>query len=357
MIDRFDTPGMLLLLAAVPLLGGWSIWSARRGALRFSSLDLLAGMRAGWRVRLRWVPGLIRLAGISLLVVALARPVKMLGQTQISTEGIAIEMVIDRSASMTAPMMYGAERLTRFEVVKKVFADFIQGGTGGLSGRPGDMIGLIGFAGYADTLAPLVRSHHNLLETIRLAQPAPPTLPEGGTAIGDALALAAARLQKAEEDINRLNAKSDEPPEFTIKSKVIVLLTDGEHNRGLIMPLDAAEMARQWGIKIYTIGIGGTGGIVYIPGPNPGSRVPIRDWVDERTLSAIAETTGGEYWNARDAKTLESIYRELDQLERSEIDTIELTRTEELYQPFVAWGGALLLAQLLLGATVFRRLP
>lgn len=357
MIDRFDAPGVLLLLAAVPMLAGWSIWSARRGALRFSSLDLLKGMRPGWRVRLRWVPGLARLVGIALLVVALARPQNMLGQTRISTEGIAIEMVIDRSASMTAPMMYGKEQLTRFEVVKKVFAEFIKGGDSGLAGRPGDMIGLIGFAGYADTLAPLVRSHRNLLETIRLARPAPPTLPEGGTAIGDALALAAARLQKAEEDINRLNAKSDEPPEFTIKSKVIVLLTDGEHNRGLILPLDAAEMARQWNIKIYTIGIGGTGGIVYIPGPNPGTRVPIRDRVDERTLSAIAETTGGVYWNARDAKTLKAIYRELDQLERSEIDTLELTSTEELYKPFAAWGGALLMIQILLGATLFRRLP
>lgn len=357
MIDRFAAPGFFALLPLAGLLAFWWLWRARRRAVRYSDLSLAANLPRGWRARLTWLPGLLALAGLAFAVVALARPQRLHGQTRMSTEGVAIQMIIDRSASMTAPMMYEGQRLTRLEVVKHVFEQFIEGNGAKLKGRRGDMIGLIAFAGHAETVSPLVRSYEVLVELARRTPPAPPALPEGGTAIGDALALAAARLKSAEEQIQRLNADSDEPPEFTIKSKVIVLLTDGENNAGEIEPLVAAEQARQWGIKIYTIGIGGTGGIVYIQGNEPGTMVPIRDWIDERSLSGIAEMTGGVYWNARDAETLERIYAELDQLEQTSIETIDFTRTEERFAPFAASAAGLLLAQLVLRLTMLRRLP
>lgn len=357
MTDRFASPEFLWLLvvigAVVLIRLGWG----RRGAIVYSVLDAAEELTPSWRGRLSFLPGLLMVASMVLLIVALARPQKAQGQTKMSTEGVAINMVIDRSASMTAPMMYEGSRLTRFEVVKRVFSQFVNGDGRTLPGRAGDMIGLIVFAGYADTVCPLVRSYDVLTDLALHTQPAPPTMPEGGTAIGDALALAAARLQKAEEQIQRLNRRSDEPADFTIRSKVIILLTDGEHNRGEIMPLEAAEQARKWGIKIYTIGIGGTGGIVYIPGPTPGSRVPIRDRVDEATLSAIAEMTGGVYWNARDAETLREIYAELSQLEQTNIETVEFLRVEERFMGWAVGSLACLVLSGLLSSTLLGRLP
>ncbi len=356
-MDRFESPNLLWILVLVFAIPVARIAWARVPVISFSALDASQELRPSWRGRLAFVPGALMVAAMASLVFAVARPQNVEGQTKISTEGVAIEMIIDRSASMTAPMMYEGDRLTRFEVVKSVFAQFVNGDGGTLEGRKGDMIGLIVFAGFADTVCPLVRSYDVLTKLALNTQPAPPSMPEGGTAIGDALALAAARLQTAEEQIQKLNNKSDEPPEFSIKSKVIVLLTDGEHNRGNVLPLEAAEKARDWDIKVYTIGIGGTGGIVYIPGNRPGVRMPIRDRVDERTLSAIAEMTGGVYWNARDAQTLKQIYAELGELEQTNIDTVEYTKVQERFQPFAIASGVCLALSLLLSSTLFRRLP
>ncbi len=356
-MDRFEAPNLLWLLVLVVAIPLARMAWARVPVISFSALDASQELRPSWRGRIAFLPGLLMVLAMASLVLAVARPQNVEGQTRISTEGVAIEMIIDRSASMTAPMMHEGDRLTRFEVVKRVFAQFVNGDGGALDGRKGDMIGLIVFAGFADTVCPLVRSYGVLTDLALNTQPAPPSMPEGGTAIGDALALAAARLQTAEEQIQRLNNKSDEPPEFTIKSKVIILLTDGEHNRGDVLPLEAAEKARDWGIKVYTIGIGGTGGVVYIPGNTPGSRMPIRDRVDERTLSAIAEMTGGVYWNARNAQALKQVYAELGELEQTNIGTVEYTRVEERFQPYAIGSGLFLAFSLLLSSTILRRLP
>lgn len=356
MIPSVSQPEWLVLLAALPVVAAAWLWRWRRGAVAFSSIGEVAELRSSWRVWLGWLPGALRVAALIFLIIALARPQRLLGQTRISTEGIAIMMVIDRSASMTAPMDYSGERLTRLEVVKRVFRDFVEG-SDALDGRRGDMVGLVAFAGFADTICPLVRSHDPLVTLAMNTDPAPPREPEGGTAIGDALALAVARLSKAEEDIERINAKGDGPPEFTIKSKVVVLLTDGENNRGRIMPDEAADMAAERGIKVYTIGIGGSGGITYIPGPREGSRIPIRDWVDEDTLKSVANKTGGRYWNARNADALTTIYKQLDELEKSEISTYELQEREEEFEGWAVAGAGLLLLELLLGSTILRRLP
>ncbi|MCB9846310.1 MAG: VWA domain-containing protein [Phycisphaeraceae bacterium] len=354
--DRVASPQWLWALLAIPALAALWVRRARRGALRTAVASRRAFPRS-WRTWCAWVPGVTCLVAYMCLVIAAARPQLVRGERRMSTEGVAIEMVIDRSASMTAPMMYGGERLTRFEVVKRVFTQFVEGDGGSLRGRAGDMIGLTAFAGYADTICPLVRSHETLVALCERMQPAPPTMPEGGTAIGDGLALAAARLKSAEDDIIRLNRQSDAPPEFTIKSKVIILLTDGEHNRGELLPDQAAELAKDWGIKIYTIGIGGTGGIVYIPGPTRGSRVPIRDWVDEATLSRIAEGTGGVYWNARDAETLRKIYSQLSELEQTTFETVEYTNVEEKYHVYARLGMVYLVLGVLLRWGLLRRGP
>ena len=353
-LAEFAHPEAFWLLLLVPVVAAISWVGRRRGAVRFSSLSMLSSVRPSWRVLIAWVPTALRVVALVLAIVAVAQPRTSMGQTRMSTEGIAIIVVIDRSASMTAPMSFGGREMTRFEVVKRVFEEFVTGNDGGLRGRAGDMVGVVAFAGFADTLGPLARSHDALINIVQQATPAPPAEPEGGTAIGDALALAVARLVRAEEQLIELNERTDLPPEFTIKSKVIVLLTDGENNRGQTPPLDAAEFAAEQGIKIYTIGIGGEGGSVSIP-TQYGGRVRIRDTVDEITLTAVAERTGGKYWNARDAESLRAIYAELDSLEQTEIESIELTTYEEHFQPWLIGAVVLVLLELLLRSMVLRR--
>ncbi|MBX3363982.1 MAG: VWA domain-containing protein [Phycisphaeraceae bacterium] len=355
MLDRFAHPEFLLLLVLAPVWLARAYFGRKRGQVVLSSVGLVAGGRS-WRTWSMWAPPVLRAACLVCVVTALARPQQTTGQTRISTEGIAIMMVIDRSASMTAPMEFGGRQTTRFDVVQRVFSEFILGDDAGLTGRPADMIGLVAFAGFADTISPLVQSHRTLVRLANAVQPAPPAEPEGGTAIGDALALAAARLESAESQIQRMNQRSTTPPAFKIKSKVIVLLTDGENNRGRIEPLEAARFARERNIKIYTIGIGGEGGYVYIPGVQPNTRIPIRDTIDERNLTEIAQMTGGRYWNARTADALRQCYRELDQLERSTIDLVEYQSREERFMPWVGWAIMLLVLEIALRGLVFRRL-
>lgn len=354
-MDRFLLPEALLLIALAPLAGFVAWWQRRRGGMRISSLDLVAPVRPSVRVYLRWIPVALRMGAIVCAAVALARPQASLGQTRMSTEGIAIMVVIDRSASMTAPMQFEGRETTRFEVVKDVFGRFVLGDDQGLGGRPADMIGLVAFAGFADTICPVVQSPATLVRLANAVNPAPPAEPEGGTAIGDALALACARLESAEAQINSLNKKSDEPPSFTIKSKVVVLITDGENNRGRIQPLEAAAFAKERGIKVYTIGVGGEGGYVYIPGAQPNTRVPIRDTIDEALLTTVANQTGGKYWNARTGKALRDCYAQLDALEKSSIDMVEFEKHEERYMNWAAAATGLLGAEILIGALFFRR--
>lgn len=240
--------------------------------------------------------------------------------------------------------------------MKRVLRDFLLGDGKTLKGRPDDLVGLIVFSGFADTLAPLVHNHDIVVDMAMSTQLAPAALPEGGTAIGDGLALAAARLKSAEEQIQK-RAKAGIPPDFKIKSKVIVLLTDGEHNRGEVLPEDAAAIAAEWGIKIYSIGIGGTGGVVFIRGADGRQRIPIRDYVDERTLTAISQRTGGKYWNARNAESLREIYAEIDRLERVSVTSQRRTIYEEKFPPLALASLWLLAAEIFLSATLLRRFP
>ncbi len=300
-----------------------------------------------------------------LLIVALARPRKGTVISEISTEGVAIEAVVDRSGSMQAEMDFG-EKLNRLEVVKKVLADFIAGGEKGLTGRSSDLIGLITFARYADTVCPLVLSHNVLLEFLKKTEIVR-MQSEDGTAIGDAIALAAARLKKAEEEIERRNAQlrqsrleqsdNEEQAGFKIKSKAIVLLTDGRNNVGEYNPLAAAELAKEWGIKIYTIGIGSAQAFTTIKTPLGTYRMPTSQDLDEGLLKAIAEKTGGFYSRADDVEALRNIVKKIDQLEKTNVKSIQYTQYAERYGFLTLSALVLLTFEILAGCSVFRKIP
>jgi Ca-activated chloride channel family protein len=324
----------------------------------------MKGALVSWRLRFRPVLKLLRIACLILLIIALARPRKGTKISETATEGVAIEVVADRSGSMQAEMNYRGKKLNRLETVKRVLAEFIRG-EGGLTGRSSDLVGLVTFARYADTKCPLVHSHDVLLEFLRQTEIARPRSSEDGTAIGDAIALAAARLKKAEEEIERRKAQlglggeadTDEEAGFRIKSKVIILLTDGINNAGQYNPLEAAQLAKEWGIKIYIIGIGSAQAYTTIQTMLGSYKMPTQDNIDEGLLKAIAENTGGFYGRAGDAKALRKIVEKIDSLEKTEVKSVQYTQYAEQFGPWALVALALLAAEMLFGCTIFRKIP
>ncbi|MEM7012792.1 MAG: VWA domain-containing protein [Verrucomicrobiota bacterium] len=360
---RLESPWALLLLLLIPLLLWWQ-WrrSRQRGSIRFSATD--EAVQAGRSIRqlLAFTPTLIRVIAFVLLVVAIARPQKGSEQIQEVSEGIAIEMVVDRSSSMGAEMRFQGQRLNRLEVVKRVFHDFVMG-AGDLKGRENDLIGMITFARFADTICPLTLGHDLLptyLQTVQLAAQDRDRngVPyEDGTAIGDALALAAARLETAEETFARQS--SNRSDSYKIQSKIIILLTDGRQTAGERHPLEGAALAKEWGIKIYTIAVGGSGDRAVGGGSiiDQFMRMGRHAEVDVETLQAIADETGGRFYAAEDAQALTQIYEEIDKLERTEIETIRFTNYEERFLPFALAAMLLLVLEMILNHTIFRRIP
>ena len=291
-------------------------------------------------------------------------------------------MVVDRSGSMNEEISFDGRAITRIAAVKQILREFLLGtreaqamagddsprrGTP-LPGRPNDLIGVVTFARYAETICPLVRDPRAvsaLIETIEL----PMLRAEDGTAIGDGVALAAARLKRAEEDLTRramllASGRDALPvgddgevavdPGFTISGKAIVLLTDGEWNTGEVHPLEAARMAKEWGIRVYTIAVGG--GERVIQTPMGAMRVPSRG-LDETLLREMASMTGGRHFSASDADGLREVYAAIDALEKTRVESRQYTEYEELFWPFAAFGAGLLALELLLGATLLRRTP
>jgi Ca-activated chloride channel family protein len=338
---EFREPWFLLLgVLALPVF-----FLARRspGRVVFSSLALLPARGASWRTRLAWLPD----AGLALaalcMSVALAGPRAARGESHIRREGIAIMMAMDISGSMRAlDLSDEDEEKTRLDAVKEVFRSFVAGAGNELPGRPDDAIGLVSFAGFADTRCPLTLNHASLLEIADQLEIVTERS-EDGTAIGDGLGLAVERLREAKA-----------------RSRVIILLTDGVNNAGVEPPLQAAELAKSLGIKVYTIGAG-TDGIapVRVPDPLSGEMVlrPMPVEIDEETLRAIAERTGGRYFRAQDAAGLREVYQQIDRLERTEISERRLREYDEHYRLVLA--AALLAAALswLARSTLFRRLP
>ncbi len=312
------------------------------GKLLFSSFRLLPDSSSSWRTRMAWFPGAMLALGALSLAIALAGPRTADRHSRIVREGIAIMMVVDTSGSMRAlDLRTEQEELTRLDAVKQVFEDFVLG-SAELNGRPDDTIGLVAFAGYADTRCPLTLDHDNLITIARsleiVSDPA-----EDGTAIGDGLGLAVERLRESKAS-----------------SRVAILLTDGIHNSGVETPLAAAELARTVGVRVYTVGAG-TNGLANMRVENPftgGTRlrqVPVE--IDEKTLKAIAERTGGRYFRATSHQGLQDVYREIDKLERTRITEDKFREYSEHYRWFVAIAMVLIALAWLMRGTILRRLP
>jgi Ca-activated chloride channel family protein len=277
---------------------------------------------------------------MALLVVALARPMSGRDPVRNITEGIAIEMVLDRSGSMSAPMQLHGQSLSRFEAVKQVFSDFVEGDGGHLSGRPNDLVGLIAFAGFPDTISPLTNSRDALAGLLKELEVVKDPRKDG-TAIGDAIALGAARLKTAEQEMRRSPANYGS---YRIKSKIMILLTDGEQNAGSRSPAQAAVLALEWGIKIYTIGVAS----------GPGGSFAVSS---AALLKNVAEATGGIFRLATNERSLRAVYQEIDRLERSEVEATQYLIVKDYFLPFALAALGLLLLELILSATAVRRLP
>jgi len=362
---QLHSPWALLLLIILPILAYILLRKRRSAAVRFPSLLNMRNCPISWRLRLRPVLFAARMICLTLLIIALARPRKGTVLSEISTEGVAIESVVDRSGSMQTEMDYYGQKLNRLEVVKKVLADFIEGDKKDLSGRSSDLVGLITFARYADTTCPLVLGHNVLLEFLKTTEIVA-LRSEDGTAIGDAIALAGARLKKAEEEIQRRNAElglalADAPgakeASFKIKSKAIILLTDGRNNAGEYDPLETARLAKEWDIKIYTIGIGSGQAFTTVRTPLGTFKMPTHQDLDETLLKAIADGTGGFYSRADDAEALRSVVKKIDELEKSEVKSIQYTQYAELFGPWTLLALALLAFEIVASCTVFRKIP
>jgi Ca-activated chloride channel homolog len=336
--ERFRDPIFLWGVLLAPLV--YALAARAPATLTYSSLQGVDLGPESLRARLTRVPAILLALAAALFAIAMAGPRSGDAATLQRREGIAIAMVVDRSGSMTALDFSDDEQsLSRLQAVKLVFEAFVAGGSK-TPGRPDDLMGLIGFASFADGLCPLTFDHANLVSILRDMQPAPPE--ESGTAVGDGLALAVERLRQN-----------------PARSKVAVLLTDGVSNAGEIQPLQAADLAAQYGIKVYTIGAGRTGyAPIPVTLPNGEQRLERRYVeMDESTLEAIAERTGGRYFNAADTKALEAVVAEIDRLERSELAEVRYLQYRPHYAAFAASAALCVAIAALLSGTLLRRLP
>ena len=311
-------------------MAGYYVWRTLQGgaAIQISSVRGVANAPRTVRYYLRHLPFVLRAAAFALLVVALARPQDIEQNVSTNTEGIDIMLTIDVSGSMLA-RDFKPDRIT---AAKEVAGSFI-------ADRYGDRIGLVAFAGEAFTQSPLTTDQstlQTLLSRIRSG------LIEDGTAIGNGLATA----------INRLR-------ESDAKSKVVILLTDGVNNRGEITPMTAAEIARAQNIRVYTIGVGTEGMAPYPAVDMFGNITYVKQKVeiDEKTLTAMADMTGGKYFRATDNAKLKAIYDEINQLEKSRVEVLEHISYHELFLVWVLAALGVLLAEFLLSNLVLKRIP
>jgi Ca-activated chloride channel homolog len=324
-------------LAAIPAL--W--WSRRSsGRVVFSSLAALPARGTTWRTALAWVPDVLFALAVVSLAIALAGPRKGDDNERVRREGIAMMMAVDISSSMRALDLSEPQReLTRLDAVKRVFERFVVGG-GGLRGRRDDAIGLVSFAGHADTRSPLTLDHGNLVTAARELQLVTERK-EDGTALGDGLALAVERLRL-----------------YPARSRVVILLTDGVETAGNLTARSAIDVAVANGIKVYTIGAGTNGVAPIRIETELGSRlVQTEVEIDEAVLEEIAQKTGGAYFRATDLDSLAKVYGQIDKLERSKLEETQFYQYNEYYQWFVTAALALVVVALLLRGTVLRRLP
>ncbi len=323
----FVNPYVLWLLLAVPALGAWSWWRrAQVGGLQYSDVGPAQGAPMSWTVRWRWLPAALRMGALALGVLALARP-----QTQATTktktaEGIDIMLVLDASSSMQAEDF----RPTRFEAARQAAEDFV-------GGRVSDRVGLVVFAAKAYTQVPLTLDYsflRRMLEEVGIGAV------EDGTAVGTALATAVNRLKDSEAE-----------------SKVAILLTDGRNNRGQIDPRTASEVASAMDVRVYAIGVGSAEETAPRREPVPGERQGGTAGVDAEMLRAVSSSTGGQYFSATNRGALERIYAEIDTMETAPVDERVYTDRTEQYPWFLGGALGLVVVEVALSTTLFRRFP
>ena len=325
---EFANPKLLWLLLLVPLSIIWYILRHKKqeAAVIFSDLKGMVKLPKTWKAYLRHLLFALKMAALALLIVALARPQSSSTNSTSNIEGIDIVMAMDVSGSMLARDLK-PDRLT---AAKNVASDFVKG-------RPGDRMGLVIFSGETFTQVPLTTDHGVMLNMLAEMKNG---LIEDGTAIGDGLATAISRLKDSEAI-----------------SKVVILLTDGMNNAGSVDPYTAAEIAKLYGIRVYTIGVGTYGTAPYPVQTMFGTQMQqIKVEIDEKLLTTIANSTGGKYFRANNNQKLDEIYQEIDKLERSKIEVTEFRRLHEEFYPLLAWAIALLLLEFLLRKTIFRTL-
>jgi Ca-activated chloride channel family protein len=332
---RFASPFYLLLVLLIPVLAFLYLRReavSKRGTLSFPSLNLVAGLPRSPRLSWRHVLAIFRLSAITLLVFTLARPQTGQAKEIIRGEGIDIMLVLDVSGSMAAEDF---EPQNRLGAAKEVIQEFV-------GGREYDCIGLVVFARQSFIQCPLTLDYDVLLDLLDQIRLGPDMGLEDGTAIGIAIANATNRLKDS-----------------TAKSKVIVLLTDGVNNAGQIDPPTAAQIAQTLGIKIYTVGAGRPGSAPYpVQDPFFGKRyVNLPSELDEESLHQIAEITGGLYFRATDSQALRQIYQRISEMEKTEVEVRRYTRYRELPYLFALPALGLILTEVLLANTVFRKIP
>jgi Ca-activated chloride channel family protein len=324
---------LFLLLLLIPYILWYLMYRKKtEPTMRMSDTKAYRFAPRSWKVTLMPLQLILRIAVFVLLIIILARPQTRNSWNNKSVEGIDIMLAMDVSGSMLAEDL----RPNRIEAAKEVAAEFIVG-------RPNDNIGLTIFAGEAFTQCPMTTDHASLLNLLQGVRTdiATSGLIEDGTAIGMGLANAVSRLKDSKA-----------------KSKVVILLTDGSNNRGDISPMTAAEIAKSLGIRVYTIGVGTNkvapypmvvaGGVQYV-------NIPVE--IDSKTLSEIAAATDGDFYRATNNRELQNIYKEIDKLEKSKLSVKTYSKKYDAYQPFAMVAILLLLLEILLRITVFRKLP
>lgn len=327
--DQFENPEFFWLLLLIPVLGFW-MWYTRnrkRPEFTYSNATALAESSHNSFSFLRYIPDILRLAAISLIIIGMARPrtTEETSKTK-SSEGIDIVLAIDVSPSMLAKDL----KPNRLDATKRVAADFILA-------RPGDRIGLVIYAGESFTQTPITSDHKVLINALGSIKYG---LLSNGTAIGSGLATAVSRLKDSKA-----------------KSKVVILLTDGENNSGNIEPLTAAQLAKEFNVRTYTIGVGSKGtaltpAAIDFKGKFIYKKLPVS--IDEDLLKSIAEQTGGLYFRATDNDKLKEIYTEIDQLEKTKLQELKFYSYDEKFGQFVLIAFILFGIELLLRYTLLK---
>ncbi|MBT5469223.1 MAG: VWA domain-containing protein [Nitrospina sp.] len=328
---QFEDPWLLLFFLIVPYLAIKGK-GKELASINYSSLEILQTVRSAKVEFLSILPLVLRLLAVSLIVLALARPQEGQKSTEILSVGVDIMLALDTSGSMQAlDFIKDEKRDTRLAMVKDVVSQFIEN-------RPNDRMGMVVFGSEAYTQCPLTLDQgilQSFLSKLDIG------MAGDSTAIGSAIGIAVKRLKDLESD-----------------SKLIILLTDGRNNAGNLPPLQAAQTAKAFGIKIHTIAVGTDGKAPFLVNSIFGQRYVYQEVdIDEETLKEISEITGGQYFRATDLESLKAIYKQIDEMEKSEVKVIDHAEYTELFHYFLIPGLLLLVLEVVLSNTFMRRIP